>query len=107
MRVLGRIEPQPPIGIKYMLGDETWLPQEKRSPLRLSCEEWGNLGPAELNPEIGPNEAGFRVRVTQFPAPEGALGFTSVNGVYFWTDTDMFGRTDAERLPAPSIQGGA
>lgn len=92
-----RIEPQPPKGIKYMLGDETWLPIAKRSPLRLLCEEWGNLGPMELNAEIKPNKAGFRVRVTEILAPEGALGFTDVDGVYFWTDTDMYGRTASER----------
>lgn len=97
MSALSRIEPQPPRGIKYMLGGETWLPPEERSPIRLHCEEWGNLGPAELDPEIQPNAAGFRVRTTTIPAPLGALGFALVGDVYFWTDTDMFGRTAGER----------
>lgn len=82
--ILSRIEPQPPQGIKYMLGDESWLPPEKKSPLRLSCEEWGNLGPMELNPDIKPNKAGFRVRATEFLAPKGANGFTKKDGIYYW-----------------------
>lgn len=97
MKLLGRIEPQPPSGIKYMLGDETWLPEDKRSPRRLSCEEWGNLGPMELDREIKPNKAGFRVRSTEIIAPPGALGFTKTVDGYYWTDTDDFGRTLAER----------
>jgi hypothetical protein len=100
--LLSKIEPQPPQGIKYMLGDETWLPKERRSPLRLHCEEWGNLGPMEINPEIKDNGHGFRVRASNFPAPPGALGFTSVDGVYYWTDKDMYGRSAAEREPATS-----
>jgi hypothetical protein len=97
VKLLALIDPQPPQGIKYMLGDETWLPPERRSPCRLHCEEWGNLGPMELNPEIGPNEAGFRVRSTDIPAPRGAYGFTSVDGQYYWTDVDMYGRTPEQR----------
>lgn len=93
MKILRRIEPQPPQGIKYMLGGESWLPVDKRSPVRLECEEWGNLGPMELDPAIKLNKAGFRVRSTTIPAPAGALGFTSVEGVYYWTDTDMYGRS--------------
>ena len=101
MKLLSKIEPQPPKGIKYMLGDETWMPQDSRTPLRLQCEEWGNLGPMELNPDIRPNKAGFRVRTTELLAPDGALGFTNVDGIYFWTDTDMYGRTQRERSNAP------
>lgn len=86
--ILTRIEPQPPEGIKYMLGDESWLPPEKRSPLRLHCEEWGNLGPMELNPEIKPNKVGLRVRCTTIEAPSGARGFEKIEGVYYWTDRD-------------------
>lgn len=97
MKVLGKIEPQPPQGIKYMLGGETWLQPEKREPVRLHCEEWGNLGPMELNPKIKDNGHGFRCRSTDFPAPEGAIGFTEVKGVYYWTDTDMFGRSAEQR----------
>ena len=97
MKLLAKIEPQPPQGIKYMLGGETWMPPEKRSPLRLHCEEWGNLGPMELNPEIRDNGHGFRVRGSDFLAPEGALGFKCVEGVYYWTDVDMYGRTEIER----------
>jgi len=97
MNLLGKIEPQPPRGIKYMLGDEAWMPQSERSPLRLSCEEWGNLGPMELDPTIGPNKAGFRVRSTEIPAPPGALGFTKIDGVYYWTDRDQYGRSAGER----------
>jgi len=93
MQILGKIEPQPPKGIMYMLGGETWMPKEKRSPVRLLCEEWGNMGPLELRPDIQPNKAGFRVRLTEIIAPPGALGFTDVDGIYFWTDTDQFGRT--------------
>jgi hypothetical protein len=85
MTIVGRIEPQPPRGIKYMLGNESWLPIESRSPTRLSCEEWGNLGPMELNREIRPNKAGFRVRSTEFMAPDGAHGFTDIDGIYYWT----------------------
>jgi hypothetical protein len=92
MNILGRIEPQPPAGIKYMLGGETWLPPERRSPMRLHCEEWGNMGPLELNPEIQDNGHGFRVRTSDIPAPAGALGFTRTDGVYYWTDCDQFGR---------------
>lgn len=89
MKVLSRIEPQPPMGIKYMLGDESWIADVcQRSPRRLHCEEWGNLGPMEMNPEIKPNAAGFRVRSTDFVAPAGARGFTKIDGVYFWTDQD-------------------
>ncbi len=88
-RVLGRIDPQPPNGIKYMLGDESWIMDvSHRSPRRLHCEEWGNLGPLEINPEIKPNKAGFRVRSTEFVAPAGARGFTQIDGVYYWTDRD-------------------
>jgi hypothetical protein len=87
-RILGKIEPQPPKGIKYMLGDESWMRPENRSPRCLHCEEWGSLGPMEMNSEIKPNKAGFRVRTTTIPAPEGARGFTEVDGVYYWTDKD-------------------
>lgn len=98
MSIMARIEPQPPAGIKYMLGAESWLPVDQQSPLRLHCEEWGNLGPMELNPEIKANCAGFRVRSTEFLAPEGARGFTEVDGVYFWTDVDVWGRTASGAL---------
>lgn len=84
--ILGRIEPQPPKGIKYMLGNESWLPVHQRDLIRLHCEEWGNLGPMELNPSIKPNKAGFRCRSTDFIAPPGAHGFTEIDGVYYWTD---------------------
>jgi hypothetical protein len=94
---LWRIDPQPPAGIKYMLGGEPWMPLEKRTLLRLHCEEWGNLGSIELNPDIKDNGHGFRVRSTEILAPEGALGFVSENGIYYWTDTDMYGRTKEER----------
>lgn len=92
MKVISKIEPQPPQGIKYMLGGESWLPTDQQKPIRLHCEEWGNLGPMELDPEIKPNKAGFRVRGTDFLAPEGAIGFTSIDDKYFWTGTDQFGR---------------
>jgi hypothetical protein len=97
MELLAKIDPQPPEGIKYMLGGEEWKPEGERSPIRLMCEEWGNLGPMELNPEIEDNGNGFRVRATEILAPAGAIGFTDVDGVYFWTDTDQFGRTKDER----------
>jgi hypothetical protein len=84
--ILGRIEPQPPAGIKYMLGNQSWLPAHERDLITLHCEEWGNLGPLELNAEIKPNKAGFRVRCTTIIAPPGAHGYTEVDGVYYWTD---------------------
>ena len=36
------INPQPPpeCGIHYMLGDESWLPREQRTPLRHTWEAW-------------------------------------------------------------------
>lgn len=73
------------------------MPEAERSEIRLCCEEWGNLGPMELDPTIKPNRAGFRVRVTEFFAPLGAIGFTRLNGKYFWTDTDQFGRKAGQR----------
>lgn len=97
MKLLSRIEPQPPQGIKYMLGGEEWMQPEAQSPRRLLCEEWGNLGPLELRPAIKVNKAGFRVRTTEILAPAGAIGFTDVDGVYYWTDTDCYGRTLDER----------
>lgn len=81
------IVPQPPAGIKYMLGNESWLPESERTPLRLSCEEWGNLGPMELNSEIQPNAVGFRVRHSEFLCPEGYNDFLLENGSYFWVKT--------------------
>ena len=86
--LLLKIEPQPPKGIKYMLGNESWLPQEQRSPLRMHCEEWGNLGPMELNPEIKDNGHGFRCRSTDFVPPAGFDGYALVDGVYYWRATD-------------------
>lgn len=92
MKIIGRIEPQPPRGIKYMLGGERWLPPEKQSPRRLHCEEWGNLGPMELDPEIKPNKAGFRCRSSDFYPPEGARGFEQIDGIYYWIDLDCYER---------------
>lgn len=103
MNLLSKIEPQPPQGIKYMLGAETWLPPEQQTPRRLLCEEWGNLGPLELRPEIKPNKAGFRVRTTEISAPDGAIGFEQIDGVYFWTDTDEYGRNASDRAASPAI----
>lgn len=96
-KIVAKIEPQPPSGIKYMLGDESWLAPKDRAPLRLHCEEWGNLGPMELNPEIKPNKVGFRVRTTDFLPPEGARGFMKLNGVYYWTDTDVWQQMKEEK----------
>jgi len=108
--ILKKIEPPPPAGIKYMLGDESWMNPEDRTPLRLHCEEWGNLGPMDLNPKIKPNKAGFRVRSTEFTPPPGARGFAKVDGVYYWTDTDVWQQMDEQKganahvgsLPRPS-----
>jgi hypothetical protein len=95
-KIMGKIEPiQPPPGIKYMLGNESWLPAHERSLIRLHCEEWGNLGPMEMNPEIKRNKAGFRVRTTQFIAPAGVHGFMEIDGVYYWTDTSIWDRDHA------------
>lgn len=99
MNILDVIYPQPPKGIKYMLGGESWLKPDKRSALRLHCEEWGNMGPLEMNSEIKPNKAGFRVRSTYFAAPPKAIGFIEIDGMYYWTDTDCFGQTAKERYP--------
>lgn len=85
--LLSVIDPQPPQGIKYMLGGESWMEPQDRSAVRLHCEEWGNLGPLELSLEIKPNKAGFRVRITTIEAPQGAKGFTKIDGVYWWTNT--------------------
>ncbi len=106
MKILGPVEPQPPIAIRYMLGDETWLPLEQRSPRRLHVELWGNLGPMELDPSIGPNAAGFRVKSTDYPAPPGAYGVTTVDGVLCWTDLDEYGRTATERHTTPPTTTG-
>lgn len=95
--VLTVIEPQPPRGIKYMLGGESWLTKEKQSPFRLHCEEWGNLGPLNLDAEIEPNEAGFRVRITTIPAPPGAKGYTEIAGVYYWTKSSCYERYTREQ----------
>lgn len=92
MKLLGKIDPPPPTGIKYMLGGESWLPKDRQTPRRLHCEEWGHLGPMELDPTIRPNKAWFRVRSSNFPAPIGAHGFTFVDGAYYWTDVDQYGR---------------
>ena len=88
MKIVGKIEPQPPEGIKYMLGAESWLPPKRQTPRRLECEEWGNLGPMELDPEIKANKAGFRVRSTTIPAPDGAFGFIKIEGAYYWIDQE-------------------
>jgi hypothetical protein len=90
MTIIGRMGPQPPKGIKYMLGGESWLPADKQTPIRMHCEEWGHLGPMVLDATIPPNAAGFRVRSTDFPAPEGAHGFTDIDGVYYWTREDNY-----------------
>lgn len=97
MKILGPLDPQPPMAIRYMLGAETWLPAEQRSPRRLHVEEWGNLGPLELDPGIKPNPAGFRCRSLDYLAPPGAMGVTTVDGVLCWTDVDEYGRTASER----------
>ncbi|WP_186181694.1 hypothetical protein [Burkholderia gladioli] len=93
MKLIAKIDPQPPVGIAYMLGGETWLPEDQRTPYRLVFEEWGNLGPLELRPEIRDNGHGLRVRVTEVLAPAGAIGFARIDGVVWWTDTDAYGRT--------------
>lgn len=87
--LLSVIEPQPR-GIKYMLGGESWMDEKDQSPIRLNCEEWGNLGPMELNPEIEPNKAGLRVKCTETIAPENARGFTVVDGIYYWTRSSVW-----------------
>jgi hypothetical protein len=83
-KLICQIIPQPPGGIKYMLGAESWKPVAEQSPRRLVCEEWGNMGPLELRPDIQDNGHGFRVRVTEFAAPPEANSFTEVDGAYWW-----------------------
>jgi hypothetical protein len=97
MKLIAKIEPQPPKGIRYMLGGQEWLAPEDRDPFRLVVEEWGNLGPLELRPDVPDNGHGLRVRLTEFAAPAGVIGFAEIDGELWWTDTDMFGRTAAER----------
>jgi hypothetical protein len=97
MKLLGEIFPQPPKGINYMLGGEPWLLPHHRGLFRLHCEEWGNLGPMELEPEIKRNKAGFRVRCTTFIAPAGVFGYTQKDGVYYWTDMDVWDQMAAAR----------
>ena len=79
-----KICPQPPRGITYMVGGESWLPLGKRTPRRLVCEEWGNLGPLGLDASIPPNAAGLRVRLTSYETPLWADDYDLVAGVYYW-----------------------
>jgi len=79
------MDPQPPRGIRYLLGRESWLAESAQTPLRLHIEQWGNLGPMELDPTITANAAGFRVRSLDIPAPEWARGFATRDGVLVWT----------------------
>jgi len=72
--LLSVIEPQPPQGIKYMVGGESWMDEKDQSPIRLNCEEWGH----------------FRVRCTEIIAPENARGFTKVDGIYYWTRSSVW-----------------
>src|SRR5687768_987683 len=90
MTLLGCVNPQPPSGIKYCVGGESWLPARKRTPVRMVCEEWGHLGPMVLDPTIQKNAAGLRVRVTEIVAPKGAKWFTAIHGTYFWTKEDSY-----------------
>lgn len=79
------MDPQPPIGaIRYTLGNECWLPVPERTPLRLCCEEWGNLGPLGLDRSIPKNKAGFRVRVTEILAPSSDAQAKCLDGVWGW-----------------------
>ena len=94
---LGAVTPVPPKGIRYVIGGESWKDPADRTPVRLIVEEWGNLGPMEMNPEIKPNAAGFRVRVTEILAPAGARGVEEVNGVLHWSIRDTYGN-----LPSPN-----
>ena len=90
-RLMGEIKPQPPRGIKYMLGSESWLHPEKQTPRLLHCEEWGNLGPMELNTKIKDNGHGFRVRHTRILAPEGAMGYCEHEGKLHWCSKNLYG----------------
>jgi hypothetical protein len=85
------IEPEPPKGIHYLLGRESWLKESEQTPLRLHVEEWGNLGPMELNPEIPKNAAGFRMRGTDILAPGWARGFTRQDDRLVWTSDKRHG----------------
>lgn len=105
MKLMGRIFPPPPKGIKYMLGGESWLLPHDRELFRLHCEEWGNLGPMELNREIKPNKAGFRVRCTTYIAPAGVFGYTEIDGVYYWTDKDVWWQMAQIRAATPQDKG--
>ncbi|WP_284076355.1 hypothetical protein [Herbaspirillum aquaticum] len=98
MNIIAGVYPQPPESaqIMYMLGGEEWLAKENRSPIRILCETWGNLGPLELNREIPPDKAGFRVKHDEILAPDGCIGFKQIDGKYYWTDTDCYGRNIAD-----------
>lgn len=104
MKVIALVEPQPVGQIHYMLGGESWLDAADQTPIRLHCEEWGNLGPMELNAAIPPNAAGFRVRSSDSIAPPGAIGVKEIDGKYFWTDTDCYGRVAP--TPSTGVEGG-
>lgn len=91
MRLLGSVNPPPPRrAILYCIGRESWLHPKDRTPVRMVCEEWGHLGPMVLDASIPKNAAGFRVRVTEIVAPEGAHWFTQIHGLYFWTAEDSY-----------------
>ncbi|AWJ85131.1 hypothetical protein TSH58p_17350 [Azospirillum sp. TSH58] len=57
-----RLVPQPPAecGINYMLGEESWLPVEKRTPVRRAFEAW--TGPLFQNRPAGHLCGSFDIR---------------------------------------------
>lgn len=63
------VKPQPPAecGIHYMLGNESWLPPEDRTPLRHTWEAWGG-------PLYHSRPAGYMCGVHDALCPYGAPG---------------------------------
>jgi hypothetical protein len=81
--ILAPLDPQPPKGMKYVLGGESWKDPADRSPIRLVVEEWGVDGCW--------TKGGFNCRVTEFLAPPGARGIEEKDGMLHWSTRDSYG----------------
>lgn len=82
---IARVDPQPPRGIHYVIGGESWLDPQDRTPVRLVIEEWGIPGCY--------TKVGFNVRATEIVAPPGVYGVErGDDGVLYWSRRDCFGR---------------
>ncbi len=67
-----KIIPQPPKGIKYMVGHQSWLPKEKQTQRILVTEMWG------IRPTIG------LCGHVQITAPDGYEDYVELSGIYYW-----------------------